>query len=505
MFQLINPLWLFAIGGISIPLIIHLWNIKKGKTLKIGSISLLGESSRQSARSLKLIDLLLLFLRCLLLIILALILAGPLWNSKINTSANKGWILIEKQNLTETSSQFKAEIDSLSKLGYEFHFFEPGFQYAKLEDALNENKSEIGSEQLLPYWSLIKLLEYEIPENTQVFLFTPNLLNRLGTERPLVTHPIQWKTYTPSDSTATWIENAWFNESDSVNVTIATSSPNKTTFKTIAIDPASKNSQFEFNIQNGKASLKFKNKKQGDSLTVTIDTATIRIAIYTDKFKNDASYLRAAFSAIKKYTYRKIKLTEYSTINIPSGQNIIFWLSETAIPPGIVPLNLFFKYEKGNIEDINSQLSLSPSMSSIENEDIKLFKRNAYPENLAGGLPVWEDGFGKPVLDLQMENKLSVFHFYSRFNPDWNELVWSNDFAKALIPIIIPDQHSSEIHPSDKRIVKQDQIVPNFIKESDTYGVKNQESQKSLENQFWLALISIFVLERYLTFRNNLS
>ena len=505
MFQLINPLWLFAIGGISIPLIIHLWNIKKGKTLKIGSISLLGESSRQSARSLKLIDLLLLFLRCLLLIIVALILAGPLWNSKINTSANKGWILIEKQNLTETSSQFKAEIDSLSKLGYEFHFFEPGFQYAKLEDALNENKSEIGSEQLLPYWSLIKLLEDEIPENTQVFLFTPNLLNRLGTERPLVTHPIQWKTYTPSDSTATWIENAWFNESDSVNVTIATSSPNKTTFKTIAIDPASRNSPFEFNIQNAKASLKFKNKKQGDSLPVTIDTATIRIAIYTDKFKNDASYLRAAFSAIKKYTYRKIKLTEYSTINIPSGQNIIFWLSETAIPPGIVPLNLFFKYEKGNIEDINSQLSLSPSMSSIEKEDIKLFKRNAYPENLAGGLPVWEDGFGKPLLDLQMENKLSVFHFYSRFNPDWNELVWSNDFAKALIPIIIPDQHSSEIHPSDKRIVRQDQIVPNFIKESDTYGVKNQESQKSLENQFWLALISIFVLERYLTFRNNLS
>lgn len=300
MFQLINPLWLFAIGGISIPLIIHLWNIKKGKTLKIGSISLLGESSRQSARSLKLIDLLLLFLRCLLLIILALILAGPLWNSKINTSANKGWILIEKQNLTETSSQFKAEIDSLSKLGYEFHFFEPGFQYAKLEDALNENKSEIGSERLLPYWSLIKLLEDEIPENTQVFLYTPNLLNRLGTERPLVTHPIQWKTYTPSDSTATWIENAWFNESDSVNVTIATSSPNKTTFKTIAIDPASKNSPFEFNIQNAKASLKFKNKKQGDSLTVTIDTATIRIAIYTDKFKNDSSIISGVSISAKK-------------------------------------------------------------------------------------------------------------------------------------------------------------------------------------------------------------
>ena len=505
MFQLINPLWLFAIGGISIPLIIHLWNIKKGKTLKIGSISLLGERSRQSARSLKLIDLLLLFLRCLLLIILALILAGPLWNSKINTSANKGWILIEKQNLKETSSQFKKEIDSLSKLGYEFHFFEPGFQYAKLEDTLNENKAEIGSGQLLPYWSLIKLLEDEIPKNTQVFLFTPNLLNRLVTKRPLVTHPIQWETYTPSDSITTWIENAWFNESDSINVTIASSSPIKTTFTTVTIDPAAKNSPFELDIQNGKASLKFKDKKQGDSLPVTIDTATIRIAIYTDKFKNDARYLKAALSAIKKYTGRKIKLTEYSTIYIPSDQNIIFWLSETAIPSKIAPLDLFFKYEKGNIEVINSKLNLSPSMSSIEKEGIKLFKRNAYPENSIGGFSVWEDGFGKPILDLKMENKLSVFHFYSRFNPDWNELVWSNDFAKALIPIIIPEQHASEIHPSDKRSVRQNQIAPSFIKESGKASAKNTESQKSLKNQFWLALISIFVLERYLTFRNNLS
>jgi hypothetical protein len=330
-------------------------------------------------------------------------------------------------------------------------------------------------------------------------------LNRLGTKRPLVTHPIQWKTYTPADSTATWIENAWFNESDSVKVTIATSNPSKTTFKTVAIDPAYNNSPFEFDIQNGKASLKFKDKKQGDSLPVTIDTATIRIAIYTDKFKNDASYLKAALTAIKKYTGQKIKLTEYSTMNIPSGQNIIFWLSESAIPPGIVPLNLFFKYEKGEIEVITSKLNLSPSMSSIEKEAIKLFKRNVYPKNSTGGFSVWEDGFGKPLLDLKMENKLSVFHFYSRFNPDWNELVWSNDFAKALIPIIIPNQDALEIHPSDKRSMRQEQIVPSFIKENDTNAAKNQGSQKSLENQFWLALISIFVVERYLTFRNNLS
>lgn len=505
MFQLINPIWLFSIGGILIPLIIHLWNIKKGKTLKIGSISLFGESSRQSARSLKLIDLFLLFLRCLLLIILTLILAGPVWNSKTNTSINKGWILIEKENITETYSQFKTEIDSLSKLGYEFHYFEPGFKSAKLQDVLKEKTFNTGPEQLLPYWSLIKLLDDEIPENTKALLFTPNRMNRLGLERPLVSHPLNWKIYTPSDSTATWIENAWFTESDSAKVKLAASSPAGTTYSTITIDPASNNTPFEIDIQNGNASLKFKDNQQGDSLPFSIDTSTIRIAIYTDKFKNDIGYLKAAISAIKKYTGRKIKLSEYSTINIPSGQNIIFWLSESAVPSGIVPINSIFKYEKGNVEQLNSRINLSPSIISVEKEDIDLFKRNIYSENSKKGFPVWEDGYGKPVLDLQIENKFSVYHFYSRFNPDWNELVWSDNFPKALIPIILQEQNERKIHPSDKRIVTKAQIAPTYIKENDRPSNKNPESQKSLKDQFWLALILIFALERYLTFRNNLN
>jgi len=411
---------------------------------------------------------------------------------------------MEKQNLTETSTRFKAEIDSLAKLGYEFHYFEPGFQSAKLQDALKEKTSEKSSTQLLPYWSLIKLLEDQIPENTKAFLFTPNLLNRLGTERPLVTHPISWKTYTPSDSTATWIENAWFNESDGVNVTIASSSPGETTFKSITIDPASNKSPFILDFQNGEASIKFKDSQQGDSLPVNIDTATIRIAIYTDKFKNDAVFLKSAINAIKKYTGRKIKLTNYSTINIPTGQNIIFWLSESAVPSGIVPLNSLFKYEKGNAEQVSSRLILSRSISKIEKEDIDLYKRNVYPENSIRGLPVWEDGFGKPVLDLQIENKLSVFHFYSRFDPNWNDLVWSDDFPRALIPIIFPEQIVSKTHPSDKRIVRQAQIIPDLIKGSDESTGKDMDSQKSLKDQFWIALILIFALERYITFRDNL-
>ncbi|MDO8994399.1 MAG: BatA domain-containing protein, partial [Daejeonella sp.] len=112
MFQLLNPIWLFGISGIIIPLLIHLWNVKKGKTLKIGSVSLLGESSRQNARSLRLLDLLLLLLRCLLIIIVSMLLAEPVWISSNSPAQKGGWILIEKDNFTETYSNFQKEIDS---------------------------------------------------------------------------------------------------------------------------------------------------------------------------------------------------------------------------------------------------------------------------------------------------------------------------------------------------------------------------------------------------------
>ncbi|MEJ0102079.1 MAG: BatA domain-containing protein [Bacteroidota bacterium] len=64
MFQLLQPLWLYVLTGISIPVIIHFWNQRPGKILKVGSVSLITDDSKEYKRSLKLSDLLLLLLRC---------------------------------------------------------------------------------------------------------------------------------------------------------------------------------------------------------------------------------------------------------------------------------------------------------------------------------------------------------------------------------------------------------------------------------------------------------
>jgi hypothetical protein len=497
--QLLNPIWLFAIGGIAIPLIIHLWNVKKGKTLKVGSISLLGESSRQSAKSLKLSDLLLLFLRCFLLIILAFILAKPIWESLDKKNIKSGWILIEEENSKEIYDNFKLEIDSLLGLEYEFHFFEPEFRTAKITEVIAENKSN--KNNILSYWPLLNLLNDKIPTNTKAFLFTSNRLNRLGSERAIISFPLTWKTINMIDSTSTWIENAWFKESGNIMATIATSSPTATIFTTETFNPAIKNSRLSLEFDKGAAVLNYIDRNKKDSSSILIDTTSIKIAIYTDKFKSDASYIKAAIVAIQNYTARKIELSEFSTKNIPSDQNIVFWLSESGIPNQLKPKNTLFTYKSGDVKNVNSQLKLKQSAPNV---NIELYKRINISENEASGFPIWEDGFGNPILYQELTKDYVKLQFYSRFNPDWSELVWSQEFPKALTHIILSNNKSSKIHSLDKRKVNPAQMAPLFLNRSKSFTNKSQSKEKSLENQFWLAFILIFMTERFLTFKKNL-
>ena len=99
MFQFLNPIWFFGAAALLIPVLIHLWNIRSGKVLKVGSISLINAASRKSSRSFKLLDIPLFILRCLLLFILALLLALPVWQKKIEAAKVKGWVLFPKENL----------------------------------------------------------------------------------------------------------------------------------------------------------------------------------------------------------------------------------------------------------------------------------------------------------------------------------------------------------------------------------------------------------------------
>ena len=136
--------------------------------------------------------------------------------------------------------------------------------------------------------------------------------------------------------------------------------------------------------------------------------------------------------------------------------------------------------------------------------EIGLYKRINIPENKPNAFIIWEDGFGNPILSQRQEKNYTKIEFYSRFNPDWNELVWSEDLPKALTNIVLSKNNDSIIHELDNRKVNETQMLPIFISQKKALSDKKPSNTTDLANQFWLALILIFMLERYLSFKNNL-
>ncbi len=497
MLQLLNPIWLFGISGILIPLIIHLWNVKTGKTLKVGSVSLLGESSRQNSRSLKLMDLLLLFLRCMLIILLSMFLSEPVWRTPAMSETKPGWILAEKENFVETYNRFKPSIDSLMASGNELHLFEAGFKEAELEDLLQDTIPGDSSKKL-SYWSLVKLLDQEIPQGSNAFIFTNNRLNRFTGERPSISTPISWKTYTPADSSSKWVRNAYLASSGHIRSVISESQPRGTLHRTVETDPAQSNSELILDIHNGKPGVRL-----SKGSFVSADTATLKIMIYNDRLPADAEYLGAAIDAIQKYTLRKIKLLKLSSGEIPGDLDFLFWLSSkdpaAAQLAKMKPGSSVFLYANGKSTSVNSWIERSGGHSDLRGRQAGLYKRIPFAE--AGtGFPVWEDGFGKSVLDMTVYNKVSVYRFYSRLDPEWTELVWSPDLVKLLMPMILPADNPVQHENPDRRSISELQILPlaaeNFISPKEVKRI-------DINYYFWLLMLLIFIAERWLSFKNN--
>lgn len=473
---------------------IHLWNIRPGKVLKVGSISLMDAASRKSSRSLKLLDIPLLLIRCLLLVVLALLLATPLWQKGIQAAKVKGWVLVPKETLQEVYPKFKPRIDSLTNAGYEFHYFDRGFPKSDLKQILANAKDSIVNTSTQPanYWSLINQLDTVAAPALPVYIFTPNQVGYFKGQKPQVALNLHWQTYVPKDSTSTWIQGAWFNSNNTIRVVQGNSKPAGTMYT--YTDVKSGNSLYNVTINNGQATVSL---KTGDLQHVVVDTATLQMAVYADN-AIDAGYLKAALQAVSQFTQHKIGIKQYADANaIPAGQSWLFWLSEKPISGKILQLSHnIFRYEKGKVISSDSWVSNGSVFSAALQQEQKIGLYKLVEANGTGNSVIWCDGFGHPVLSLQRDGQANVYNFYSRFDPAWNDLVWSNEFPGWMMKLVMEDK-AALTAKYDKRALDQQQIMPDIISEPHTNAVKTA-GFSNISNYFWLILVVLFLAERWM-------
>jgi hypothetical protein len=500
LFQFLEPISLFASAGIIIPIIIHLWNVRQGKILKVGSIALLQESDRQQARSIKLKDLLLLLLRCLLIILLAILLAKPQYQKSLTIQAEKGWIVVPKTELETAYKNYKPLIDSLTSAGYQFHYFEKGFAKEQLAQAL-QSANVITDTLATPYWQTLKALDKEVPAELPVYLFTSKELKRFTDNRPSVYMNLVWKTFAVEESVSSFLSDAYLSSAGPARVALAVSKPSATiqTFTDIFLQQLPPN----FAVRQDEHTLFSYKDSLANKSEVELDTTILSVVIFTDRFANDANYLRAAINAIREFGKYRIKLSMVKNVaDIPNECDWLFWLSEQAFSPQAPGKNVFL-YEKGKEERGHSWLTITGKSIEEDNGiETMRFVRNAALQNSLRAL--WMDGFGNTMLsvdNIDEQRGKHVYHFYSRFNPMWNELVWSSHFP-ALMHELFYGKAENAVNVLDKRVIDANQLQPDFS--NSERAQKDKFIQRiDLSKLFWLFAFLVFCVERFVALKTK--
>ena len=460
--------------------------------MQVGSISLMLQSDRQQAKSIRLKDLLLLLIRCLLIILLALLLARPQYTKPLGVTNTKGWLLIEKEQVKAAYKQYQPLIDSLNNAGFLFHYFEDEFKELPFTKALNEVDT-LQQSTLKSYWQLLARLNQEVPAQLPVYLFTTNKLIHFTGRRPNVNLDLHWITINVADNTSRFITNAYENTHGQLAISVANSKQGGTSAETLKSNRNALPSFITYQADSNLVSM-----KGGKEHQAPLDTSTLHVWIYAGKYSNDAFYLKAALEAIKSFTDYKISYTiTKNTADIPAKPGWLFWLSDELIPVNIGAKNVMH-YARGVEVNIASWLMIENN-SNGQDQAINISKM-IQPGKQPREQSIWTDGYGTPLLTANTGTNNS-YTFYSHFNPEWNGLVWNRYFPELILNLLYPENNTT-LNSSDIRVMERSQLLP-VSNVANSFDKQKFTQVIPLDKWFWVLAFLLFCLERLLSFKTK--
>jgi hypothetical protein len=463
-----------ASTGIIVPIVIHLWHVKRGKTLKVGSLAFLQQSSKQQSTSLKITDWLLLLIRCLLIILLALLLAKPQWQSTPKANTQKGWLVVDANQTLRTYHACKQVIDSLVANNYELHLLQKGFPKFALAD---NNQLANDTIQAQAYWLLYQQL---LNTGANGYLFTDRQAQHFAGTATAINKRFKWISYSGKDTANKWLINAYTTYNDSVMVNIGRSTSTGTTIGNTTI--AFKNGvQAALVLQGQQLSLTAK-----PSDTITIGTATQIMAIYTKEYSADAAYIKAALSAIKAFAKRKMQIVATNNVaDLPKQMDWLFWLSDSPVITTSKANNIV-AYQAGK-----------PMLQTtwLSHTDIGITKAITNHTDI----PIWQDGSGNYLLTIN-EQQPNSYKLYTHFNPSWNDLVWHQQFPSLLAELLYKEP---VVNSQDKREIDANTLKPSI--ENDAALQKILTTITDISQWIWLLAFALLLVERWLSFTTKNS
>lgn len=186
----IEPALLWGTLAVLVPVVIHFWHQKQGKLLPWAATQWLVEKQQQQSRGFRIDNVLLLIVRCLLLILLAFLLAQPLLNWLRQTP------VVQKVHLVQPSSvvadNFKFELNEALKQGEKIYWVE------SQPEPLAENRTPPTNGEVFNPLTLQSAIHQVDAKNTELHLYLST--NQALASVPAISVPTRFKLHTITDS-----------------------------------------------------------------------------------------------------------------------------------------------------------------------------------------------------------------------------------------------------------------------------------------------------------------
>ncbi len=502
MLQLLSSFWFIALAGLLVPVLIHLWNKKPPKVIKVGSIKWLAATASKKARSLRFQDWPLLLLRCLLLTALVLFLVQPVWRQTLPPKNQKYvWVapeLLKAPNL----SLIQNTLDSLTQQNYEPRQLRKTLPLLTAEDWINIKQGKLlikADSGAINYWTLAQQLTRKFPATSEHLIFTSSQLSNFAGRRPILKNTIHWVTI-PTNQNKIWVQEAFQSGADSLTILLGRSTGSGTSFtpysfvkplpnQTLTIPDAP---ALLFSQEGKRTFLNISTTQE----KIEVKSDSLRIAIFYEPSRQaDAGYVRAALEALHSYTHRPVSIQlSTTTNNLNSKTDFLFWLSDVAIPD-----NIKLKLGQGLFifKDVPTKVkSTTANWLTVAGwpEAIRLSKQT--PISWENSLQSWKNNYGESILHFVPAGKGGTYYFASRFNSQWNSLPESSYFPEILSSLFWPEPTIKY----DARSIAETQVQPIL---GQTLPVQATENIHLLDLKYWFLLLAtiLFLMERMVSFQ----
>ena len=189
----VEPSILWGALAVAIPIAIHFWHQKRGTLLPWAATQWLTEKNQQQSRGLRLDNVPLLILRCLLLLLLAVLLAQPLLNWSPKDTTRQRIHLVQPSALV--TANFRFELDEAARKGERIYWAnETPEPYSETSNGANQ----AGDLNPLRLQTALDKLPVSDVDNTELHLYIVN--DPSLADVPAITVPAHFRLHSLIDS-----------------------------------------------------------------------------------------------------------------------------------------------------------------------------------------------------------------------------------------------------------------------------------------------------------------